>query len=338
MFVSLAAGTARRGSAAAPIEDTLASIENVTGGRATTRSPATAGQRPRRPGRQRHAHRRRRQRYADRRRRATTRSTATAASIPPPMPARSTPCSSAWPPARPGAARRRRRSRIRSTRSRTSPAVPATTRSPPTAVPDAWTAGPATTRSAAAPATTPSMAAPADDTFAYTIGDGADAVDGGTRLRHLAIVGTAGADTLDVIFDGSGHHRLRRRHGDERRDGQRQPAGRHRHADLCRLDRRSHGEPGRRNAHRASLRSPASRTSSAAPATTRPDRRQTLNGGAGNDTLDGGPATTLVAARRRHLHRQPRAIPSPRPPTAPAASIRCSPPATRSRWRPTSRT
>src|SRR6185295_18020201 len=32
IFVDLAAGTARRGSAAAPIEDTLAAIENVTGG------------------------------------------------------------------------------------------------------------------------------------------------------------------------------------------------------------------------------------------------------------------------------------------------------------------
>ena len=40
------------------------------------------------------------------------------------------------------------------------------------------------------------------DTFTYTFGDGADAVDGGANLDSLNISGTAGANTLDVIFDG----------------------------------------------------------------------------------------------------------------------------------------
>ena len=41
-----------------------------------------------------------------------------------------------------------------------------------------------------------------NDTFNYTIGDGADAVDGGADADTLAILGTTGNDTLDVIFDG----------------------------------------------------------------------------------------------------------------------------------------
>jgi Ca2+-binding RTX toxin-like protein len=43
-----------------------------------------------------------------------------------------------------------------------------------------------------------------NDTILYTIGDGADAVvDGGAGLDALAISGTAGADLLQVLFDGS---------------------------------------------------------------------------------------------------------------------------------------
>jgi Ca2+-binding RTX toxin-like protein len=41
------------------------------------------------------------------------------------------------------------------------------------------------------------------DTFNYTIGDGADTIDGGDGFDTLAIVGTALADTLDVIFNGA---------------------------------------------------------------------------------------------------------------------------------------
>ncbi len=42
-----------------------------------------------------------------------------------------------------------------------------------------------------------------DDTFAYGFGEGADAVDGGTGSDTLNIVGTAGANTLNVIFNGA---------------------------------------------------------------------------------------------------------------------------------------
>ena len=41
------------------------------------------------------------------------------------------------------------------------------------------------------------------DTFTYTIGDGADAVDGGADGDTLNIFGTAAGSTLDVIFDGT---------------------------------------------------------------------------------------------------------------------------------------
>ena len=42
-----------------------------------------------------------------------------------------------------------------------------------------------------------------NDTFTYTFGDGADAVDGGTGSDTLNIVGTTGGNTLDVIFNGT---------------------------------------------------------------------------------------------------------------------------------------
>jgi Ca2+-binding RTX toxin-like protein len=42
-----------------------------------------------------------------------------------------------------------------------------------------------------------------DDTFLYTIGQGADAVDGGADADTLQITGTAAANTLDVIFNGT---------------------------------------------------------------------------------------------------------------------------------------
>jgi Ca2+-binding RTX toxin-like protein len=42
-----------------------------------------------------------------------------------------------------------------------------------------------------------------DDTFSYTIGDGIDTIDGGTGNDTLSILGTAAANTLDVIFNGA---------------------------------------------------------------------------------------------------------------------------------------
>ncbi|MEA2780690.1 MAG: hypothetical protein QOK29_2234 [Rhodospirillaceae bacterium] len=42
-----------------------------------------------------------------------------------------------------------------------------------------------------------------NDTFIYNIGDGADAVDGGSETDTLNIVGGAGGETLDVIWNGS---------------------------------------------------------------------------------------------------------------------------------------
>jgi Ca2+-binding RTX toxin-like protein len=42
-----------------------------------------------------------------------------------------------------------------------------------------------------------------DDIFEYTFGDGADTVDGGAGLDTLNIIGTATANTLDVIWDGT---------------------------------------------------------------------------------------------------------------------------------------
>jgi len=42
-----------------------------------------------------------------------------------------------------------------------------------------------------------------DDTFTYNFGDGADSVDGGAGLDTLNIVGTATANTLDVIWNGT---------------------------------------------------------------------------------------------------------------------------------------
>jgi Ca2+-binding RTX toxin-like protein len=42
-----------------------------------------------------------------------------------------------------------------------------------------------------------------NDTFNYTIGDGADAIDGGTGIDWLRIVGTAANNTLAATFDGS---------------------------------------------------------------------------------------------------------------------------------------
>ena len=44
-----------------------------------------------------------------------------------------------------------------------------------------------------------------DDTIHYTIGDGADAIDGGTHTAGdtLVVLGTAGDDTLDVIVTGT---------------------------------------------------------------------------------------------------------------------------------------
>ena len=42
-----------------------------------------------------------------------------------------------------------------------------------------------------------------DDTFTYNFGDGADSVDGGTGLDTLNIIGTATANTLDVIWNGT---------------------------------------------------------------------------------------------------------------------------------------
>jgi Ca2+-binding RTX toxin-like protein len=42
-----------------------------------------------------------------------------------------------------------------------------------------------------------------NDTFLYTIGDGADTVNGGLGTDTLAITGTAVANTLNVVFDGT---------------------------------------------------------------------------------------------------------------------------------------
>ena len=42
-----------------------------------------------------------------------------------------------------------------------------------------------------------------NDAFNYTMGDGADTVNGGIGSDTLNVVGTAAADTLDVIFDGT---------------------------------------------------------------------------------------------------------------------------------------
>ena len=42
-----------------------------------------------------------------------------------------------------------------------------------------------------------------DDTFTFNFGDGADTVDGGAGNDTLNILGTAGNNTLDVIFDGT---------------------------------------------------------------------------------------------------------------------------------------
>jgi Ca2+-binding RTX toxin-like protein len=42
-----------------------------------------------------------------------------------------------------------------------------------------------------------------DDTFTYTFGDGADSVDGGAGIDTLNIIGTAAANTLDVIWNGT---------------------------------------------------------------------------------------------------------------------------------------
>jgi Ca2+-binding RTX toxin-like protein len=44
----------------------------------------------------------------------------------------------------------------------------------------------------------------ADDTFNYTIGDGADTIDGGLGLDTLNITGTGDADTLNVIYSAAG--------------------------------------------------------------------------------------------------------------------------------------
>ena len=42
-----------------------------------------------------------------------------------------------------------------------------------------------------------------NDIFNYTFGDGADTVDGGVDFDSLNITGTAAADTLDVVFNGT---------------------------------------------------------------------------------------------------------------------------------------
>jgi Ca2+-binding RTX toxin-like protein len=42
-----------------------------------------------------------------------------------------------------------------------------------------------------------------NDTFNYTFGDGADTVDGGDNVDTLNIIGTAGNNTLNVIFSGT---------------------------------------------------------------------------------------------------------------------------------------
>ena len=42
-----------------------------------------------------------------------------------------------------------------------------------------------------------------NDVFTYTFGDGVDSVDGGDDLDTLNIMGTATANTLDVIWDGA---------------------------------------------------------------------------------------------------------------------------------------
>ena len=44
-----------------------------------------------------------------------------------------------------------------------------------------------------------------DDTFNYTMGDGADTVGGGdgSDTLNVNVIATAIADTLDVIFDGT---------------------------------------------------------------------------------------------------------------------------------------
>jgi Ca2+-binding RTX toxin-like protein len=42
-----------------------------------------------------------------------------------------------------------------------------------------------------------------DDIFSYTIGDGIDTIDGGIGNDTLSILGTAAANTLDVIFNGA---------------------------------------------------------------------------------------------------------------------------------------
>ena len=45
-----------------------------------------------------------------------------------------------------------------------------------------------------------------EDTFNYTVGDGADTIDGGldTKQDALVITGTAGNDTVAVVWSGAG--------------------------------------------------------------------------------------------------------------------------------------
>ena len=73
-----------------------------------------------------------------------------------------------------------------------------------------------------------------DDTFTYNFGDGADSVDGGTGLDTLNIIGTATANTLDVIWNGTSLTNFEGGTLTQRRGGGQ--SGRwHGHADLRRL-------------------------------------------------------------------------------------------------------
>ena len=63
--------------------------------------------------------------------------------------------------------------------------------------------GPAMTRSLAVPGTDTLLGGVGNDVFTYTFGDGVDSVDGGDDLDTLNIMGTATANTLDVIWDGA---------------------------------------------------------------------------------------------------------------------------------------
>ena len=85
------------------------------------------------------------------------------------------------------------------------------------------------------------------DTFNYTIGDGVDTVDGGADLDDtLNILGTAAANTLGVVYNGTlSLHERRRRDGHKRRKGHGRSACRYRYVELRRNigGHQRHGEP-----------------------------------------------------------------------------------------------